>query len=228
MRTKLTTLLTVIGAVTVLVLAANTVALATTGKALIAGKTNTTSKITTIKRTAAGVPLKITSTSTKSAPLAVNGKGKVTNLNADTIDSLSSSSLITKPYVITRVVNSRTGTLVVSAPASLPTGYYSLSYSVTLTTATGNGDPDIGGIRCRAPQPNPGSSTTFLGESLVPAPTGNTIASVSGSAVVRKTTAQTKIGIECAIFNSGASYTTFGQQPVQLVLTRLNGIVPSN
>jgi len=96
MRSRLMSLLTVIGAVTVLALAANTVALATTGKALIAGTTNTSSKITTLSRTTSGVPLKIASKSTANAPLAVNGKGKVVNLNADRVDGLTSSSLQTR------------------------------------------------------------------------------------------------------------------------------------
>lgn len=91
MRSRLTTVLTVIGAVTVLVLAANTVALATTGKALIVGKTNTSSKITTIKRTTAGSGLQIITSST-SAPLVVSGKGKVKNLDADKVDGKEASS----------------------------------------------------------------------------------------------------------------------------------------
>src|SRR4051794_40614179 len=88
MRSKLLSLLTVIGAATVLVLAANTVALATTGKALIAGGTNSASKVTTISRTTSGSALQLKTSSSTAAPLTVNGKGKVANLNADTVDGL--------------------------------------------------------------------------------------------------------------------------------------------
>jgi hypothetical protein len=93
MRSKLTTLLTVIGAVTVLVLAANTVALATTGKALLAGKATTSSKLTSIVRTTPGTGFQVKTKSAANAPFAVNGKGKVGNLNADLVDGLDSSLL---------------------------------------------------------------------------------------------------------------------------------------
>lgn len=92
MRSKLMSLLTVIGAVTVLVLAANSVALATTGKAILAGKINTSSKMTTLTRTTAGTALKVTTKSTANAPFAVNGTGKVANLNADKIDGKDSTA----------------------------------------------------------------------------------------------------------------------------------------
>ena len=89
---SLKTLLTVIGAVTVLVLASNTLALAATGHALILGKKNTANKITKLNRTTAGPALKIKTTSSSAAPLKVNGAGKVTNLNADSVDGKSASA----------------------------------------------------------------------------------------------------------------------------------------
>jgi len=89
---SLKTLLTVIGAVTVLVLASNTLALAATGHALILGKKNTANKITKLKRTTEGPALKLKTTSPSASPLVVNGKGKVANLNADKIDGKDSSA----------------------------------------------------------------------------------------------------------------------------------------
>src|SRR5690349_15216722 len=79
----LKTLLTVLGAVTILVLAGNTVALATTGHAFILGKANSANKQTQLTRTTSGPALKVTTKSTANPPFAVNGHGKVAHLNAD-------------------------------------------------------------------------------------------------------------------------------------------------
>lgn len=93
MRSRLISTFAVIGAAAVLVLAANTIALATTGKALLAGKVNTSSKLTSIVRTTPGTGVQVTTKSSVNAPFAVNGKGKVVNLNADQVDGLDSSVL---------------------------------------------------------------------------------------------------------------------------------------
>ena len=89
---KLRTLLTVIGAVTVLVLAGNTVALATTGHAFVLGQANKAGKATTLKRTSSGPALNLVTRPLGSAPFAVNGTGKVANLNADALDGQDSSA----------------------------------------------------------------------------------------------------------------------------------------
>jgi len=219
MRKNLTTLLTVIGAVTVLVLAANTVALATTGKALIAGKTNTSSKITALSRTTSGVPLKITSKSTANAPLAVNGKGKVTNLNADKIDGLSSSSLITKPYVVRKRITIPTSSFFVSAPEKVPPGYYFATYSVSLNTV----GSDIGSVRCVLSGTGPGGAAEFVGGAESESD-GRSYASVSGSGVVYKPDTDYVLDLQCY---TGADALTDVQQPVQVTFTRLNGVTAS-
>lgn len=92
MRSKLLSALTVLGAVTVLVLAANTVALAANGKGFLLGKTNSASKVTTLTRTVSGPALQVKTKSNLNAPFAVNGTGKVANLNADKIDGKDSSA----------------------------------------------------------------------------------------------------------------------------------------
>jgi len=89
MRTRLTTLLTVIGAVTVLVLVANTIALAATGKAILAGRSNTAANATGITRTTSGTALVVKTKSTANSPFAVNGRGKVVNLDADKVDGIN-------------------------------------------------------------------------------------------------------------------------------------------
>lgn len=96
----LKTTLTVIGAVTVLVLAGNTVALATTGHALLLGKSNTANTITSISRTTAGTALAVKTKTSLSPPLKVNGVGKVTNLNADRVDGKNAADFAPYPKVI--------------------------------------------------------------------------------------------------------------------------------
>jgi hypothetical protein len=100
MKRTLKTALTVIGAVTVLVLAANTVAYAATGGKFILGKSNSANKQTTLTRTTLGPALKLNTKSGNNAPLATNGKGKVVNLNADSLDGKDSSAFAPYPKVI--------------------------------------------------------------------------------------------------------------------------------
>jgi len=95
---SLKALMTVIGAVTVLVLAGNTVALAATGHAFILGKTNKANQVTVLKRTTPGSALSLKTTSTANAPLSTNARGKVANLNSDLLDGFDSSDLGTRAY----------------------------------------------------------------------------------------------------------------------------------
>jgi hypothetical protein len=94
MHKKLISLLTVLGAATVLVLAANTVTYAATGHSFILGKANKANQVTTLKRTTSGQALSLVTKSSSNAPLAVNGKGKVANLNADRLDGLDSTKFV--------------------------------------------------------------------------------------------------------------------------------------
>jgi hypothetical protein len=89
----LKTFLTVIGAVTILVLAANSAVYAATGGKFILGKTNKANKVSTLKRTTSGAALNLVTKSSSNAPLSTNGKGMVANLNADKVDGLDASAL---------------------------------------------------------------------------------------------------------------------------------------
>jgi hypothetical protein len=161
MRSKFISMFAVIGAAVVLVLAANTVALATTGKALIAGKSNTSSKVTTIKRTKAGPVAKLTTKNATDAPLVVNGKGKVGNLNADLLDGLDSTSLRANTYLWTKSVTSPAVSFSVAVP--LPRGTYVIGYDTEMV----DGGTDTGTARCyffKDPLVGP---NTFYAKSLV-------------------------------------------------------------
>jgi len=207
MRSKLMSFLTVIGAVTVLVLAANTVAFATTGKSLIAGKTNSTSKVTTIKRTKAGSALKVTTKSNANPPFAVNGKGKVANLSADTVDGYDSSTMLTRAYVFNHTVTDPpSGALTIPLP--VPTGKYLASYSAFLI-GTANAFVD-----CYLQS---GSPTKNVGESRLTA--GPHDAALSGSGYLEvKTATNARAALVC----DGGGFITDPGQPIQIVLTRVN------
>ena len=130
---QIKTPLAVIGAASVLVLAGNTIALAATGQALLLGKSNSANTYTSITRTTAGSVLNLKSSSSSSAPLSVNGKGKVTNLNADLLDGLSASSLQNKVYRYRLPASSGTSTYIWDLPG-LPSGTYLAAYTVYTQT----------------------------------------------------------------------------------------------
>lgn len=98
---RLTLALAVLGATTILVLAANTVTLAATGQGFLLGKSNSANTYTSLTRTTSGTVLKLQSLSASNPPLTVNGTGRVTNLNADRLDGLDSSTLRTSTRVFT-------------------------------------------------------------------------------------------------------------------------------
>jgi hypothetical protein len=129
---SLKTALSVIGAVTVLVLAANTVAYAATGGTFFLGQTNKASKQTTLERTTSGAALGLVTKSSANAPLSTNGSGKVVNLNADRVDGLDSSALKTQTYRYTIPAQTAVRSFDVSFP-TLPAGTYLASYDLLAT-----------------------------------------------------------------------------------------------
>ena len=196
------TLLTVIGAVTVLVLAGNTVALAATGHAFVLGKTNKANKVTTLKRTTSGPALSLHTTSSGAAPMTVNGKGKVANLNADTVDGLDSSALRHHSYVFTRNVNTPTSGFV--APVSVPVGTYAFTFNAYLSGGSGNTYCELEHVH--------GTTTNFAAI----ATSTNTSPGITGAGVVT-TAAGDTLTLICG--GSSTSFTTQSGTPVQLVFT---------
>ncbi len=137
MKRPLTTMLSVIGAVTVLVLAANTIALATTGHAILAGKTTSATKMTTLVRTTSGTGLQVRTRSAGNAPFAVNGKGRVANLNADQVDGLDGAQLATNTTVYTSSDSTTTHTNFTGKwKFAVTPGDYTFTYSVGITPSS--------------------------------------------------------------------------------------------
>ena len=226
MRSRLTTLLTVLGAVTVLVLAGNTVALAATGKGFLLGKTNTTSKATTLKRTTPGAALKVTTKKSTDAPFSVNGRGRVANLNADTVDGLDATSFATRyrPYVVRKTISTPTNSFFIDAPASLPPGYYMATYSMELQRTNG---ADIGYVRCLAGGTGPGGSTELTGATFAKS-AGESYVYLTGSGLVYKPKPNFGVNVQCygpsgVLFNTPSP----GLQPIQLVLQRVEAPIAS-
>lgn len=127
----LRTALTVLGAVTVLLLAGNSLAYAATGKALILGGANSAGKQTVLARTTLGPVLNLRARSSSSAPLTTNARGKVTNLNADRVDGLDAVALRTQSRVYTSSFDGA-GDATVTIPVGL--GSYLVSYAVYAET----------------------------------------------------------------------------------------------
>ena len=78
-----------------LIIALGSAVMATDGQALVVGKTNTATRLTTLDRNAAGPALKVL-VEAGSAPLAVTSSTKVANLNADKVDGKDSTAFLGK------------------------------------------------------------------------------------------------------------------------------------
>jgi hypothetical protein len=81
-----------VAALTLSAFALDGAAYAATGSSLILGRLNTASTTTVLQGGSAPV-LSLRSSSASAVPLTVNGTGRVTNLNADRLDSIDSSQL---------------------------------------------------------------------------------------------------------------------------------------
>lgn len=76
-----------------LVVAVDYTSFAATGSSFVLGKSNSAGATTKLTRTTSGSVLTLISKSSANAPLAVNGRGRVANLNADKVDGLDSTQL---------------------------------------------------------------------------------------------------------------------------------------
>jgi len=206
----LKTTLTVIGAVTVLVLAGNTVALATTGHSLLLGKSNSADANTSITRTTSGSVLKLQSKSSTNSPLTVNGKGKVANLNADSVDGYDSSQMVNRTSTFTKSINlASAGTSFGLTTSTMPSGTYLVTGSAWVYGPTSSG-----GFECQIV--GNGSSTARW--SWIPGnPDGFYTPNMTGA--ITLTGSQT-VMFEC---HGGPSFTwnTYFAAPLQLTMTRV-------
>src|SRR6478609_5489127 len=190
MGPRTTRVLAVVGATAILVVGVNAVAYAATGKSLLLGKTNKASKTTTIQNSKSGAALSLKTKSSSSAPLKVNGKGKVVNLNADKVDGLdgttistTANSALAKANAATTAANDITAIRYRDTAlnrsddteynlGTVPAGTYSVNMNaqVILGSAT-PADPET--LQCWLWAIVPSSGNNFLGEGTS-VKTGNT------------------------------------------------------
>jgi hypothetical protein len=204
MRT-LRTVLTVIGAAVVLTLAANTVALGATGHALIIGKTSRTSKITTLKRTGNGPALKLHTKQSNSAPFATNARGKVVNLDADTVDGLDASVLRNHGTVFTGTSTTPNTSFV--GTITVPNGSYAFTYSALLDGA------ENGSAFCALYRLSSTSTISIGGVARVQA--GSMSPGLSAAGVITKRAGETLV----FVCGADSPFTTEATTPIQLVMT---------
>lgn len=207
----LKTTLAVLGAVTVLVLAANTVAMAATGGSFLLGKSNSANAVTSLTRTTAGSALKLTTTSSSTAPLSVNGKGKVTNLNADQVDGISASTLQTSSIVFTASIAQVDEVTTWERNLVLPAGNYLINWTAFLAGAHDEW------VDCWVT--TSGSPATITADSAINAGAG--LVSLSASGLVTKTSGNT-ITFSCHTDGLNKFHTNSPEEPIQIVATKVD------
>jgi hypothetical protein len=208
---KLKTFLTVIGAVTILVLAANSAVYAATGGKFILGQTNKANKASVLKRTTNGPALNLTTKTSGSAPLSTNGRGRVANLNADLVDGFDSSALKTTAYVFTRNVSVAVTGVNITVP--LPAGRYVVSYSAYMLGAANDN------IDCYLEQDPASGSSIYSGESSFLASSATPGATGTGYIDQRAAGTVTKL-----ICGATTEWTTFSDEPIQIVATKIDNV----
>jgi hypothetical protein len=216
---KLKTFLTVFGAVTVLVLAANTVAYAATGGKFILGHVNKANKQTTLKRTTSGSALGLVTKSSSNAPLVTNGRGKVANLNADMVDGLDSTALKNNVRVFTVSIPAASPVTDITKELPLAAGTYSISWSGFFVGAEG------GFVNCylRSHSPLPTDTTLFYtADSGFDA--GTSIPSLSATGLVT----QSATSLNQFVCSATNAFNTTTVEPIQIVVTKVDSVLSNS
>lgn len=205
---RLKTVLTVLVAAMVLVTCTDYAAFAATGKSFVLGKVNKANRQTTLVRTTTGPALQLSTRSSVNPPLVVNGRGRVANLNADTVDGVDSSALRTAGFVFTREVTSPTEYVDLTVP--LPAGDYLVAFSADLNGA------DNGAVECYFIRD--AATDTFFGASRFEAGPGTPALTGSGFASL---SAGVRLRLRCLATNT---FNTSSDAPIQVVATRLDAV----
>ena len=209
---KFKTFLTVIGAVTILVLAANSAVYAATGGKFILGKTNKAGAVSTLKRTTSGPALNLVTKSSSNAPMTVNGRGKVANLNADLVDGKNATDLGVRTRVYRQALSlSNVSEFNVTMPSVSP-GTYLIAYDAWLY-ATANSSSwcwvDLSDplVHTSASSLNPVNASGFQ--------------PVNGSGIIRLTSTA-GVRLHCEYAGSQSSVTNYSAAPMEIVLTKVD------
>ncbi len=192
-------------AAAVLLLGANVTAYAATGKPLLLGKSNNTTKTTTLasKR---GPALSLR-TAVTAPPMRVTSPRLVTRLNADQVDGYHASSLMTSSTVYRVPAMSWPEMNPRWSLGRVPTGTYEIGLDL-MFTSDGSG-------RCLVLAG--AAERILIGAS---APAVRDLMALSGSAVVRISAADSPLVLTC--FNEDATLQTWPGTSPQVTLTRID------
>lgn len=107
-----------------LVVSVDYLAFAATGQSLILGKSNSADKVTSITRTTAGPAVQLNVKNGRGAPIKVNSKGRIGNLNADYVDGKHATDLGVRTTVYSYNVEVASGSGITFSLPSVPAGSY--------------------------------------------------------------------------------------------------------
>ena len=145
---------------------------AATGDSLILGKTNKATKATKIQRTTPGPVISLKAKKKSNPPFATNAKGKVKNLNADTLDGVDSSKLGVRPIVYTKTTGSFATSQQVFSLGSIPPGKYRTALNMMIFS-----DMPLGVSQCDLMN----TTTNVLGMFARDVPPGGNAAALTGA-----------------------------------------------
>ena len=202
----LKSVLAVLGAATILVLAGNTIVMAATGNSLLLGKSNSANANTSITRTTSGSVLKLQSKYSSNAPLTVNGRGRVTNLNADKLDGYNSTSLRNRTYVFTSVFSNKSN---VAFKLPVTNGSYIVTVSNFFADITGTG------VQCFVTDKNFSVTTGWDAQNYVNNDEWKPAASATGYATKSSTS---DIWVACG--TDGPAWSTAQSRPLTITATQ--------
>jgi len=190
---------------------------AATGHAFVLGQLNKANRTTALKRTTPGPALSLTTTSSAAAPLTVNGRGRVANLNADRIDGLDSSALVGVRAQVSRFVFDATELVHAGAMPTLAPGSYLATLDVAFIGAAGSAAVPTG-LSCEFVQTGIGDSEVERG--LVQGSMSvNEVPALSSTTVLT-----TQDGDHLTLLCSASkAWTTNENRPAEVTLTKLDG-----
>jgi hypothetical protein len=213
---RVKTLVSALAVALVLTASLDYAASAATGHAFVLGQLNKANRATALKRTTSGPALTLSTTSSTAAPLAVNGGGKVANLNADRIDGLDSSALTGVRAQVSRFVFDSTQLVHDGTVPTLAPGSYLATFNVAFIGAGGSAAVPT---RASCEFVQTGIGDTEIERGLVQASMSvNDVPALSSTTVI--TTAEgNHLRLTCS---ASTTWTTNPSLPAEVTLTRLD------
>lgn len=190
---------------------------AATGHPFLLGQLNNANRATVLKRTTSGPALTLTTRSSADTPLTVNGRGKVTNLNADRIDGLDSSALTGVRAQVSRFVFDSTQLVHAGNVPTLAPGTYLATLEVAFIGAGGSATTPTR-FSCEFVQTGIGDTEVERG--LVEGSMSVDDVPALSSATVLTTADGDHLTLDCA---ATKAWINNESRPAEVTLTRLDG-----